>query len=161
VKDIVINCPYAGKRMPERVEAGTDMWIRRTSVNIGNERIKETLKRSPADDFADYGFNLVPANTDRVNGWRRCNQYLSYEIKDGILTKKPQFYYFKDENPQFEICIPAMIHGKTNVEDMQKQDGDDVADEWRYAMMGIQKGSYGDVLDLYQPSGEKIYEAIY
>jgi len=91
----------------------------------------------------------VPATTDRVPGWRRCRKLLYYEYnKTGdALVKKPSFYYFNDHNPKFEESIPAMINRKTgNVEDVQKINGDDVPDEWRYAMMGVEDGvvDFGD-----------------
>jgi len=130
IKDKMENCQWTKGRMPDTVEAGTDLWVKRTGVYVGDERIKEAFRRSTADEFIEYGFNVVPANTDRVMGWRRCNEYLHCQ------NGKTKFAYFKGENPQFEIVIPAMIHSKTNPEDVQKQNGDDVADEWRYAMMG-------------------------
>lgn len=140
--DITKQCKWTQGKLPGFVHAGTDMWVKRTNVRIGDELVKETYKRSPADDFMDYGFNIVPANTDRINGWRKCHKVLRYENAEGDYIE-PKFHYFSDSNEQFELCMQAMIHAKTgNTEDMQKQEGDDPADEFRYAMMGEETGDF-------------------
>jgi len=76
--------------------------------------------------------------------------------EEGTLAKEPQFYYFIDDNKEFERTLPNMIH-KEGTEDMAKVDGDDVADEFRYAMMGapLKGQNVEDILQMYSDRPRK------
>jgi hypothetical protein len=145
----LLEFKHTNGRIPDFVYADPSMWIKR--------KIGEATTQSPAEDFESYGFNIVPANNDRINGWRTFNKYLKISA-EGIT----RFGYFAGFNDNFEKYIPIQIHSKTNVEDLQKCDIDHVADECRYALMGHDVDNNVKLEDYYSTDyfkEESIYNA--
>lgn len=106
-----------GGRLPSRIYSDPSMWIKK--------KLDEYTQESAADKFRQYGLHLMPANNDRIPGWRICKE----AFHEGT------FKYFRGENPVFEELMPAQIHDENKVEDVKKCDIDHVADEVRYLMI--------------------------
>lgn len=68
------------------------------------------------------------ARKGAIGGWDMCRYRLVGE------HGTPMFYV-TDRNPHFIRTIPVIQHDKTNMEDLDTDAEDHIADEWRYAMM--------------------------
>lgn len=124
--------PWTGGRLPAITYADPSMWVKVKA----NEWLPDM---SPADSF-DF-MNMVPANNDRVNGWRNMKSMLA------VVDKECKFGYFDGMNPEFEKYMPSQIPNKTNPEDLQKCNIDHIADECRYALIGQGAGDGYKMLD--------------
>lgn len=89
---------------------------------------------SIAERMHRCGVHFRPADNRRIarkgaiGGWDICRHRLVGE--DGL----PMFYA-TDRNPHFFRTVPVIQHDKDNLEDLDTDAEDHVADEWRYAMM--------------------------
>lgn len=95
-----------------------------------------TRKNTAADDspdmiFAKAGIALIPANNDRINGWRIVKQWLHWDKKH-----RPRIV-FHDSCPRTIEALPTLRHTTVgNLEDMDtKQNLDDFADALRYMLV--------------------------
>lgn len=136
IKDFIDHNHWTGGRMPSVIYADPSMW---TKV-----RLNEYSSESPADQFIKIGLNLVPANNDRINGWRACRRAIDWHMDDeGKFEREPSFAYFADENPNFEILVPTLqTNTKGNPEDVLKCSTDHIGDEWRYKMIATKGTLY-------------------
>ncbi len=76
---------------------------------------------------------LIKADNARVVGWGVVREYLRpYKGSDDKVTANLQIF---STCPAMLRCLPEQVHSETQPEDMAKQDGDDPADELRYAAM--------------------------
>ena len=88
---------------------------------------------SPAVMMMSLGLALIPANNDRVNGWRVMKQWLKYS------TNRPPMLQFVDGACPFAMeTLPTLkytpsLRGKK--EDLDTKMRDDAADAIRYALM--------------------------
>ena len=64
-----------------------------------------------------------------MGGWDMCRFRLTGD-EDGI----PMFYV-TEESPHFIRTVPVLQHDDKNMEDLDTEAEDHVADEWRYGMM--------------------------
>jgi hypothetical protein len=89
---------------------------------------------SIAERMANVGVRFRPADNRRIarkgalGGWDMCRFRLSGE--EGV----PMFYV-TESSPNFIRTIPVLQHDTDNMEDLDTEAEDHVADEWRYAMM--------------------------
>jgi hypothetical protein len=105
-------------RQLSSIQADPSMWIRKSTEGI-----------STADEYAQAGVMLTPANNDRINGWQTVRSYLA-DLPDG----KPGLQIFSNCYDLIRT-IPDQQHAKTgNVEDMDTNLEDHAADEMRYAL---------------------------
>jgi len=134
IYDLINACEFININ-PEQLEikAPPDMW---TPTRLDERRID-----TPADIFKSYGLKLKKvSNQDRVNGWRVVKDLLAYKMTpDGYIELQPRFRYFKGYNNALEENLPLQIHSKTNVEDLEKNDTDHVADELRHSFVGAKR----------------------
>lgn len=93
--------------------------------------------RTIADDYADEGITLTPANTDRINGAGAILNLLG-DWETGIT---PRLFVF-DTCVRTLEQIPAMVHDEHRPEDVLKvncdddgEGGDDFYDMFRYGVM--------------------------
>ena len=77
--------------------------------------------------------NLVPANNDRVNGWRNLAQLMHHDE-----NKRPDFYIIKGTCPNLVRTIPDMICDEKRPEDLDTTLEDHILDATRYALTHIQ-----------------------
>ncbi len=87
-----------------------------------------------ADQYRAFGIRLLPANTDRINGWAEVLRLLG-DVDSGLT---PQLFIHKRCARLIE-CLPNLQHDPNNPEDILKTDidddgsgGDDAADALRY-----------------------------
>ena len=76
--------------------------------------------------------NLMPANNDRINGWRNMAQLMK-------VTEKPSnFIIIKGRAPYLQKTIPEMIIDERKPEDIDTTLDDHALDACRYALTHIQ-----------------------
>jgi len=104
--------------------AGTDLFSRRG--------YQQTL----AEEYADHGYVLTPARTDRVNGAARIKRLLGDSRSPARLTFSPACTRTIE-------TLPSLQHDPSRPEDVLKVDadesgygGDDTYDALRYGVMG-------------------------
>ncbi len=122
---------------PEKIDikAPPDMWTKK--------KLDESRIQSPNDVFKSYNLKLRRVSSDRINGWRLCQDYLKHEIDDdNKLVLSPKFKYFRNECPKFEELMPAQVHDERNVEDLKKCDIDHIADEFRGSLVGAERPKF-------------------
>lgn len=81
--------------------------------------------------------NMVPANNDRVNGWRNISQLMAFSEK-----KKPNFYVIKNTCPNLLRTIPEMICDEKRPEDLDTTLEDHACDALRYGLSSVQIPDY-------------------
>lgn len=90
---------------------------------------------SIAERMAAAGARFRPADNRRLarkgslGGWDICRFRLT-----GEEDSEPMFY-FTEASPHFLRTVPVLQHDKNNMEDLDTEAEDHVADEWRYGMM--------------------------
>lgn len=86
---------------------------------------------STAEKMGQSGLFLDKANTDRLNGWMRCHEYLAPNPKTG----KPWLQVW-DTCAEFIRCFPALIHDEKVPMDAAKNSSiDHGPDAFRYHLM--------------------------
>ena len=76
--------------------------------------------------------NLVPANNDRVNGWRNMAQLM--KVEEG---KPPNFIIIKGAAPNLARTIPEMICDEKRPEDLDTTMEDHAVDACRYGLSHV------------------------
>ena len=82
-------------------------------------------------DFADVGFNMVPANNDRINGLVMVDQIFKQTVDQ---NGTPMFQVF-NTCKAFIRTIPMLTPNPNHPEDIDTKLEDHVYDEFRYAVM--------------------------
>lgn len=81
---------------------------------------------SIADTAMSCGVYFIPGDHTRLAGWMQCRRRLQFD-EDGI----PKFYVFTTCK-EFIRTIPLLQHDKHDVEDLDSDGEDHIADMWRY-----------------------------
>jgi hypothetical protein len=84
---------------------------------------------SIADTATECGVYFQPGDNTRLAGWMQCRYRLQFNDV-GI----PRFYVF-DSCREFIRTITTLQHDERNVEDVQTDGEDHIADQWRYVAM--------------------------
>ena len=84
---------------------------------------------SVAETAAKWGMRFVPGDNERIPGWMQCHYRLQFD-EQGY----PRLYIF-DTCAAFIRTVPLLQFSKTVPEDLDTEQEDHVADEWRYACM--------------------------
>ena len=84
---------------------------------------------SIADTGMDCGVYFHPGDNTRLAGWMQCRYRMQFN-EWGI----PRFYVF-NTCKEFIRTIPTLMHDERNVEDMDTEGEDHIADDWRYVCM--------------------------
>lgn len=84
---------------------------------------------SIADTAAECGVYFQPGDNTRLAGWMQCRYRLQFNDM-GI----PRFYVFNTCR-EFIRTITTLQHDDRNVEDVQTDGEDHIADQWRYVAM--------------------------
>lgn len=107
-----------------QILADPSMWIRKSNTG-----------KSTADEYAELGVMLSPANNDRINGWQITRSFMS-DLPDG----KPGLQIFSNCYDLIRT-LPEQQHAKVgNVEDLNTDLEDHAVDEMRYALSGLGSG---------------------
>jgi hypothetical protein len=84
---------------------------------------------SRKDTAEKYGVYFEKGNNDRIPGWMQCHYRLAFDEK-GL----PMMYVFKNCE-SFIRTIPLLCYDEHADEDLDSDEEDHVADEWRYMCM--------------------------
>ena len=84
---------------------------------------------SIADTASQCGVYFMPGDNTRLAGWMQCRYRLQFN-EYGM----PRFQVFNTCR-EFIRTIPTLMHDERNVEDLQTEGEDHIADQWRYVMM--------------------------
>lgn len=84
---------------------------------------------SIADTAMECGIYFLPADNTRLAGWMQCRYRLQFNE-----WGKPRFQVF-NTCKEFLRTIPTLMHDERNVEDLDTEGEDHIADEWRYVCM--------------------------
>ena len=84
---------------------------------------------SIADTAEQCGVYFYPGDNTREAGWMQCRYRLQFN-EYGI----PRFYVF-NTCKEFIRTIATLMHDEKNVEDVDTEGEDHIADEWRYVCM--------------------------
>lgn len=113
--------------LPVTIFADPSMWTK--------HRLNDIMTRSVIDEyeavFAGSRTKFEKANNDKRGGCDIMRNMFS--LHNGI----PRFKFFKDHNTTMVENLHAMTADENNPEIYIKADGDDVADECRYGIMGL------------------------
>lgn len=99
--------------------ADPSMWAKRTT---------EKEARSSADVYREYGVTLRKAMNARIAGWRRVNEMLKPDGRDG-----PKLQIMENCENLIRV-LPAMVHDETHIEDIAPSPHDHLVDALRYAL---------------------------
>lgn len=128
---------------------------------FGEQRKMKASDDSPSMIFAKAGISMIPANNDRINGWRIVKQWMHWD------ENHPPRIVFHDVCTKTIQSLPSLRYATTgNTEDMDtKQPYDDFADALRYMLISgnyyevDNDLSYDDVKSVYEEE-EEIFEKI-
>lgn len=84
---------------------------------------------STADTAAKHGIHFQKANNDRIAGWMQCRYRMAFD-ENGY----PMMYVFKNCEA-FIRTVPLLVYDDNRPEDLNSDDEDHIADEWRYFCM--------------------------
>ena len=107
--------PYLKGKKIEGV-ADPSIWDRSRGVSV-----EETARK--------YGVYFSPGDNSRLPGWMQCHYRLRF---DG--NGYPMMYVF-NTCKNFIRTIPMLMYSQTKVEDIDTEQEDHIADEWRYFCM--------------------------
>lgn len=121
-------------------------WLAQKSVDLtGRESIRYKVgdpscwdaSRGPsiAEVMANNGWAMVQAENDRVNGWSRVRQYLSWERDaQGTLIRAPMWQVFETCKDLIRT-LPGLEHDDHDPEDVNSDGEDHAPDALRYGLM--------------------------
>ena len=84
---------------------------------------------SIAETAGRWGLHFVPGENRRIPGWMQCHYRLQFDERG-----YPRMYVF-ESCAAFLRTVPLLQFSKTLPEDLDTNQEDHVADEWRYACM--------------------------
>lgn len=122
IMEMIKGCAFTKGRMPDRIYAPHDMWIRR--------RLDEDTANEAADVFQEAGMNLVKAAVGReakINGWRIINTALHRQF----------LRVFKKQAPNLMRTAPTITRDDRNREDISARSEDHALDALRYGMLHV------------------------
>lgn len=104
--------------------ADPSMWVSKTKDDYSSE--------TPAFIFTRKGLPIMPANNNRINGWRILKQWLHWT------SRKPPKLKIMETCPRLIQVLPALKYSSvgSRIEDLDtRQRYDDYADALRYLMV--------------------------
>ena len=102
-------------------------------------RHRETVGGSVEEDMRSQGIFFRKANNDRINGWQQIHKRLMSEpdidkSTGEIVGQLPNFMAFNDQ-VHFWRTMGSLVADKKNPDDVDTEQEDHIADEFRYACM--------------------------
>jgi len=102
--------------------ASPDMWAHKNT---------QDMITTSADEYAAEGVILTRADNDRLNGKRKIDRLLA-DLPDG----EPGLVVFNNCTELIRV-MPNMVRAKLQPEDVEKVDGDDAYDAFRYGLTNL------------------------
>ena len=90
---------------------------------------EQATTKSIYDHLTEEGLYVTKANNDRVSGWNNMRELLSCDA-----NRKPKLFVFRDCKETIRT-LPALVHDDHNVEDVNTDGEDHIADALRYVLM--------------------------
>ncbi len=90
---------------------------------------EQATTKSIYQKFLECGLYCQKANNDRVSGWNNFRELLSWDE-----NRKPKLYVF-DTCPETIRTLPGLVHDENDVEDLDSDGEDHLADAIRYGLM--------------------------
>jgi hypothetical protein len=90
---------------------------------------EQATTKSIYDHLTEEGLYVTKANNDRVSGWNNMRELLSWDA-----NRKPKLYVFSSCTETIRT-LPALVHDDHNVEDVNTDSEDHMADALRYVLM--------------------------
>lgn len=123
-----------------------------------NSRKNQFQDVSPAQMFLNNGLAIVPANNDRINGWRMLKQWLHWTPK-----RPPKLRIF-DTCTQLIKTIPTLKYNTTMRTDLKREDldtrmADDAVDALRYGIISAFGFPVVEGMEDIHPDLQKIVKA--
>lgn len=176
-------CPPKGTLIRVREFYGTDgrdnRGLQWTADKVGREGVKkekawglhERIKPGPADTsiwdaesdgksiharLKAHGLRFVKADKrSRVNGWEQCRTLIEASLAQPM--ESPGLFVFERENPHFLRTVPTAQRDDDNLDDLDTDTEDHVADEMRYMALAARpvkpKTTTGGLFDGLRESG--------
>ena len=106
-------------------------WLRGRSIDgVADPSIWDASRgESVAETAARYGLYFLPGDNHRVAGWMQCHYRLQFD-EEGL----PGMYVFEG-CAAFLRTVPLLRFSAVRPEDVDTEQEDHAADEWRYACM--------------------------
>ena len=106
-------------------------WLRGRSIDgVADPSIWDASRgESVAETAARYGLYFLPGDNHRVPGWMQCHYRLQFD-EEGL----PGMYVFEG-CAAFLRTVPLLRFSAARPEDVDTEQEDRAADEWRYACM--------------------------
>ncbi len=106
-------------------------WLRGRSIEgVADPSIWDKSRgESIADTAARYGIYFQPGDNQRIPGWMQCHYRLQFD-EEGY----SRMYVFESCRA-FIRTVPLLCYHRTKPEDLDTEQEDHVADEWRYMCM--------------------------
>lgn len=106
-------------------------WLRGRSIDgVADPSIWDASRgESVAETAARYGLYFLPGDNHRVAGWMQCHYRLQFD-EEGL----PGMYVFEG-CAAFLRTVPLLQFSAVRPEDVDTEQEDHAADEWRYACM--------------------------
>lgn len=131
--------PTASEKLGELIVAQEKRrgWHERVKAGPADASIFDAKpgERSIADKYADKGARFVPSVKtpgSRVRGWQLCRDKLEASIVErGHRQEEPGFTVF-DRCVQFIRTVPSAPRDPENLDDLDTESEDHLADLWRY-----------------------------
>jgi phage terminase large subunit len=90
---------------------------------------------SVAEELGGAGWSTIPGDNDRLQGWSRVRQYLSWKRDQaGKIISWPHLFIF-DTCANLCRTLPQLIHDEIQVEDVDSEGEDHAPDALRYGLM--------------------------
>jgi hypothetical protein len=109
----------------------THPWLRGRQIEgVADPSIWDTSRgESIAETAAKHGVYFSKGDNNRIPGWMQCHYRLQFD-ENGYA----RMYVF-DNCEAFIRTIPLLLYHKSKAEDLDTEQEDHVADEWRYICM--------------------------
>ena len=106
-------------------------WLRGKHIEgVADPSIWDGSKgESVAETAARFGIYFLPGDNARIPGWMQCHNRLQFD-ENGY----PRMYVFRGCEA-FLRTIPTLVHSEHRPEDLDTEQEDHAADEWRYFCM--------------------------
>ena len=127
LKEYVKSFPWTGGRMPKTVYADPSLFNKRNDAGLGVQT------KTVASYFQDEGFTLVPANNNRVNGWRICDGFFSPDV----ITGQDKMRVWDGYNTTLMDDLEIQVPNPNNIEDIEENDHDHSVDGCRYLLVAL------------------------
>jgi hypothetical protein len=143
-KEAVKESKALGCKIVQRI-GGHDMWM-------SDKQVGESM----SETFARAGFSMMPADTDRENGWQRLHTMLTETVYEGDVAY-PRFSVYAPDCPNLVRTLPMLQCDPRHPGDVIQKD-DHWADTARWMAMsrvGPGKGKKTSEWDRFSPEVRK------